>query len=57
MDDRAGYPTLLPGSAVDFAMCFSVPKSEKLGDFVYQVYPSSGPKPPTFRVSLASLNP
>jgi hypothetical protein len=56
MDDRAGYPTLLPGSAVDFAMIFSVPKSEKLGDFVYQVYPSDGPKPPTFRVSLASLN-
>ncbi len=55
MDDRAGYPTLLQGSAVDFAMCFSVPKTEKLDSFVYQVYPG-GSKPPTFRVSLAPLN-
>jgi hypothetical protein len=56
MDDLHSYPTLLPGSAVDFAMVFSVPKTEKLDSFVYQVYPSSGPKPPTFRVSLTSLN-
>jgi hypothetical protein len=55
-DARSGAPSLLPGSAVDFALVFSVPKSEKLGDFVYQIFNYTGEKPPTFRVSLASLN-
>ena len=55
-DFQSGTPTLLPGSAVDWAMCFIVPKNQKIGDLVYDIY-GSGYKSGTFRVSLASANP
>ena len=58
LDAHNSGPTLLPGSAVDFGLIFSVPKTEKLGDFVYQISGSGNPrhKNTTFRISLASLN-
>jgi hypothetical protein len=57
-DQRGHLPTLLPASAYDFAMTFSVPKTEKIGDLVYQLcYIDNHGKPGTYRVSLASINP
>jgi hypothetical protein len=50
--------SMLPGSALDFALGFSVPKNEKLGDLVYQVSGGGGAvvKDTNFRISLASAN-
>jgi len=55
-DSKSLTPTLLPGSAVDFALVYSIPKSAKLGDLVYQMA-VAGFKDTTFRISLASANP
>ena len=57
-DQHGHLPTLLPASAYDFAMTFSLPKTEKVGDLVYQLcYIDNAGKPATFRVSLESANP
>jgi hypothetical protein len=55
VDSQSGAPTLLPGSATDFALCFPVPKNEKLKAVLYQM--GAQFKDTTFRVSIASVNP
>lgn len=56
-DSHDIVPKILPASAYDFALCFSVPKTEKLGDLVYQVFSYGATKESIFRISLASANP
>ncbi|MBI1756903.1 MAG: hypothetical protein HYR64_07340 [Fimbriimonas ginsengisoli] len=43
---------MIPGSATDFALIYSVPKREKLKDLVYQTASYSNVKNGTFRVAL-----
>ena len=53
--DGVRAPDMLPGSAVDFALIFYVPKDTSLGDMVYQLHSynlKTGYKDYTFRVSL-----
>ena len=54
-DSKGATPTMLPGSAVDFALVYSMSKSEKIGDFIYQIA-AYDMKETTFRISLTSAN-
>ena len=55
-DSHDTVPKMLPASACDFALCFSIPKSEKVGDLIFQVFTYGATKPSIFRISLASVN-
>ena len=52
MDASDRGPKLLPGSAYDFALTFSIPKSAALKDLVYQMYCYDLNESSTFRISL-----
>ena len=54
---RENAPNMLPGSAADFALGFSIPKDKKLKDLVYQMQGGGNMKESDFRISLASENP
>lgn len=55
-EDGERGPDMLPGSAVDFALIYYVPKDMQPGDMVYQLHSytlQKGYKDYTFRISLA----
>ena len=52
VDLRSRGENMLPGSAVDFALTFSIPKTAVLKDLVYQIQVAESLKQTDFRVSL-----
>lgn len=52
VDLRARGENMVPGSAVDFALTFSIPKSAVLKDLLWQIDLPENVKKTTFRVSL-----
>lgn len=53
VDLRSRGENMVPGSAVDFALTFSIPKSAVLKDLLWQIDLPENVKKTTFRVSLA----
>lgn len=54
VDLRSRGENLVPGSAVDFALTFSIPKTAVLKDLIYQIQVPENVKQTDFRVSLKS---
>lgn len=52
VDLRSRGENMLPGSAVDFALTFSIPRTAILKDLVYQISHAENLKQSDFRVSL-----
>lgn len=55
VDLRSRGENMLPGSAVDFALTFSIPKTAVLKDLVYQIQVAENLKQTDFRVSLKQV--